>query len=115
MLDELAQLLVGQVVEKATNVGIDYPVHLLPHEPDPQRIQSIVLAAPRPEPVGEPQEILFVNLIEDPHYRLLNDLVLQSRNTQETLPSISFRNVGSLGRLRSGAGLLRNPQAASDS
>src|SRR5216684_4101258 len=49
----------------------------------------------------EPQEILFVNLVEDRHYRLLNDLVLQSCNTQGTLPSISFRNVGSLGRLRS--------------
>ena len=101
MLDELDQPLVGQVVEKAPHVGIEYPVHLLPHEPHPQRVQSIVLAAPRPEPIGEPQEILFVNLVEDRHYRLLNDLVLQSCNTQGTLPSISFRNVGSLGRLRS--------------
>src|SRR5713101_7495931 len=56
---------------------------------------------PGRNPLGEPQEILFVNLVEDRHYRLLNDLVLQSCNTQGTLPSISFRNVGSLGRLRS--------------
>src|SRR6266852_7277319 len=70
-------------------------------QPHPQRVQSIVLAAPRPEPIGEAQKVLFVNLIEDRHYGLLDDLVLQSCNTQGTLPSISFRNVGSLGRLRS--------------
>src|SRR6266849_2177037 len=33
MLDELDQPLVGQVVEKAPHVGIEYPVHLLPHQP----------------------------------------------------------------------------------
>ena len=60
-----------------------------------------MLAAPRSKPIGEPQEILFVNLIEDCHYGLLNDLILQGCNAQGTLPSIGFRNVGSLGRLRS--------------
>ena len=60
-----------------------------------------MLAAPRPEPIGEPQKILFVNLIEDRHYGLLNDLILQGCDAQGTLPSIGFRNVGSLGRLRS--------------
>jgi len=101
MLDELDQPFVRQIVEKAPNVGIENPVHLLPHDPYPQRIQGIMLAAPRSEPIGEPQEILFVNLIEDCHYGLLNDLILQGCDAQGTLPSIGFRNVGSLGRLRS--------------
>ena len=30
-----------QIIEKATNVGIEYPIHLLPHKPDPQRVQRI--------------------------------------------------------------------------
>ena len=90
-----------KLIEKATNVGIENPVHLLPHDPHPQRIQRIVLAAPGPEPIGEPQKVLFVNLVEDRHYGLLNDLILQGCDAQGTLPSIGFRNVGSLGRLRS--------------
>jgi hypothetical protein len=35
------------------------------------------------------------------HYGLLNDLVLQGCDAQGALLSIGFRNVGSLGRLRS--------------
>src|SRR5271163_2151271 len=89
------------MIEKATNVGIENPVHLLPHDPYPQRVQRLMLASPRPETIREPLKILFVNLIEDRHYGLLNDLILQGCDAQGTLPSIGFRNVGSLGRLRS--------------
>src|SRR5580700_7754765 len=60
-----------------------------------------MLAAPSSEPIGEPQEILFVNLVEDCHYGLLYDLILQGCDAQGALPSIGFRDVGSLGRLRS--------------
>src|SRR2546426_7996343 len=42
--------------KEATNVGIEVPVHLLP--------------------IGEPQKILFINLVEDHHYGLLNDFIL---------------------------------------
>ncbi len=41
-------------------------------------------------------KILFVNLIEDRHHRLLDDFVLQSSDAQRSLPSIGFRYVGSL-------------------
>src|SRR5437868_5789291 len=89
------------MIEKATNVGIENPVHFLPHDPHPQRVQRLMLASPSAETIGEPQKILFVNLIEDRHYGLLNDLILQGCDAQGTLPSVGFRNVGSLGRLRS--------------
>src|ERR1039458_8564854 len=89
------------MIEKATNIGIENPVHFLPHDPHPQRVQRLMLTSPRPETIREPQKILFVNLVEDCHYGLLNDLILQGCNAQGTLPSIGFRNVGSLGRLRS--------------
>jgi len=60
-----------------------------------------VLTAPRPEAIGEPQKVLFVNLIEHRHYGLLDDLILQGGDAQGTLLSIGFRDVGSLGSLRS--------------
>ena len=36
-------------VEVPTDVRIQHPVHLLPHQSDPQRIQRVVRATPRPE------------------------------------------------------------------
>src|SRR5690242_18128197 len=68
--------------------------------PTPQRIQRVMLAAPRAEPIGEPEKVLFIDLIEDLHHCLLDDLVLQGRNAQGTLSTVGFRYVGSLGRLR---------------
>ena len=46
-------------IEKPTDVRIEHPVHLLPRQPYPERIQRIVLATPRPEAVGEAQEVDF--------------------------------------------------------
>ena len=85
MLDELDHPFVRQIVEKAGYVCIENPVRLLPHDPHPKRIQRIMLASPRPEPIGEPQEVLFVNLVEDRYDRLLNDLILQGWHDQSKL------------------------------
>jgi hypothetical protein len=93
-------MLMNNRTEKVTNIGVKHPVHLLPHEPDPKCIQRIMLAAPRPEPIGEPQKVLFVYLIQDFHHRVLYDFVLQGCDAQWALSSIRFGDVGSLGRLR---------------
>jgi hypothetical protein len=68
---------VRNVIEKSTNVQIEHPVHLLPLQAHAQSVQRIVLATPRPESVRESQKVLFVNLIENRHHGLLDDLVLQ--------------------------------------
>jgi hypothetical protein len=60
-----------------------------------------MLTAPGPEPIGERHKVLFVNLVEDRHHGLLDDLILQGCDAQGALPSIGVRDVGSLGRLRS--------------
>jgi hypothetical protein len=49
VVDEFDQPFVRQIVEKAPNVAIENPVYLLPHDPNPERIQCIVLASPRAE------------------------------------------------------------------
>jgi hypothetical protein len=36
-----------------------------------------MLPSPGSEPIGEPQKVRFVNLIEDRHHCVLDDLVLQ--------------------------------------
>ena len=57
-------------------------------------------ATSRPEPIRKASEVHLVNLIEDGHHGLLDNLVLQRRDAQRTLPSIGFRNVHSSRRLR---------------
>src|SRR5713101_2255649 len=61
VLEKLLQPDVIEPVEKAANIRVEHPVHPLPFDPGRQRIQRIVLAAPRPEPVGKAQEVLLVD------------------------------------------------------
>src|SRR5215475_6170271 len=82
-----------EVVEKATDVRIQDVVHLLLQKRIRQRIQRIMLAAPRAETIGESEKILFVNLVEDGGHGILDDLVFQCGNPKWTLPSIFFLDV----------------------
>src|SRR5713101_6892376 len=70
MLNELDQPAFVEVIEKAFNVGVKYVVHLPPQERIRQRIQRIMLAAPRAKTIREAEKVLFVNLIEDGNHRL---------------------------------------------
>src|SRR5207253_9423894 len=64
-------------------------------------VQRIVLAAPRPESVGEPEEVFLVDCFENRRDRLLDDFVVQAQNAQRSFRAISLRNVGTSGRTRS--------------
>jgi hypothetical protein len=50
-LDHFHQVLFVDVVEKALQVHVEYPVHFLPPDCHIKRIQRLMLAAPRSEPV----------------------------------------------------------------
>src|SRR5207245_9071894 len=56
-------------------------------------------AATGPEPVRKAFEVGLVNLVEDRHHGLLDDLVLQCRDAQGALPPIGLRYVDSSRRL----------------
>ena len=51
MLQETDQPVSTQLIEKASDVHIENPSHLLPVDRDTQRIQRVVLAALGPEPI----------------------------------------------------------------
>ena len=87
---EADQPVVAHRIEEPGDVGIQYPVHLAPVDPDRQRVQRIVLAAPGPEPVAEPQEIFLPDRIQHFYQRALDDLVLQRRYAQRALPAVRF-------------------------
>jgi len=90
MLEKLNHPFVRERPIAVTNVSIQHPIHFLPHDPHPQRVQRIVRAAFRSETIGEAQEVLLVDLIEDSPHRVLNDFVLQGSYAQWSLSSIRF-------------------------
>ncbi len=93
VLHELEHPLMGNFIEKSPDVCVKHIIHPLPRECERQRIQRMVLAAPRSKAIREAQKVLLVNLIEDGDHGLLDNLVLQCRNPQRALPPISFRDI----------------------
>jgi len=59
-----------------------------------------VRAAPRPEPVAEPEEGLLVDRIQHFDHRALDDLVLQRCDAERALSAVRLWNVPPSGRLR---------------
>src|SRR5271166_4037514 len=82
-------------IQKAADVGIEHPVHLLPFQSHSKRIQRLMWAAARAEPVGEAFEVDLVNLVEDRHHGLLDYFVLYSRDAQRALPPVGLRYIDS--------------------
>src|ERR1700693_131483 len=89
-LEQLQQMPMVEIIEKATDIRIQNPVHLLPHNPRRQRVQCIMRAPSRPEPIRDTDEVLFVDRVEDRHHRLLDYFVLQGGDSQRTLPPVGF-------------------------
>jgi hypothetical protein len=92
VLHELDHPGVVDSIEKRLNVKIQHPVHPLACDSDVERVQRIVLASPWSEAIRKAQKVLFPNLVENRPYRVLDDFVLQRRDSQWSLPSIAFRD-----------------------
>src|SRR5262249_14582643 len=56
--DELEQPSMIDGAKEILDVRIEHPVHLLPHDSDPERVQRIVRAASDPEAIRKAQEVL---------------------------------------------------------
>src|SRR5580658_2417360 len=100
MLKELHGPFVTHVIEEATYVRIQYPVHRLPFDAHIERVQRPMRAASRSKPVRKAAKVHLVYLVEDGYHCLLDDLVFQRRNAQWTLPPIGFRYIHSSRWLR---------------
>src|SRR4029077_16278083 len=83
------------LVEERLDVGVQYEAHLLAVDSDAERVQRVVRAAPRPESVREPEEVLLIDRVQQRDYRPLNDLVLQGSNRERALSAIWLGNVHS--------------------
>src|SRR5271169_5357419 len=93
MFQEADQPLLADFVKERSDVGVQYPVHLRALDPDNERIQRVMRAAPGSESVREPEEVFLVDRVEHRNSRPLDDLVFQSGNRERALPAVSFGNV----------------------
>src|SRR4029077_9008133 len=95
MLYELDHPAFVEIVEKASDISIQNVVHLLLQERVRQRIQRVMLTAPRAKAIREAEKLLFIYLIEDRSHGVLDELIFQGRDSEWALPSIFFLYVHS--------------------
>src|ERR1035437_140151 len=93
MLQKTDQPLVTDRVKEATVIGIQNPAHFPSLDADHKRVQSIMLAAPRPESIRKSEEIFLVDRIQHRDHRSLEKFILQRRDTQRPLSPIGFRDI----------------------
>jgi hypothetical protein len=93
VLDEADEPVLAYCVEEPGNIGVQNVVHLSAVDPDMERVQRIVLAAARAEPIAEPEEFLLVDRIQQRSGGPLDNLVLKGGDCQRTLPPIGLRNI----------------------
>src|SRR6202453_906783 len=93
MLDELDHPRCVEVIEEALDVSIKYVVHFSFHERIRQRIQRLMLAAPRTKTIRKAEEVLLIDVVEDGDHCVLDDLVFQCGDPERTLPSVAFLDV----------------------
>src|SRR6266478_3931766 len=93
VLDDLHQPFVGKPIEKSFDVQIEHPVHLSRQQSRIERVQRLMLASPRPEPIRESKKIRFVDSVQHFDRRALDDFVFQRRNSERPLPPIGLGDV----------------------
>ena len=93
MLQEADQPFLADFVEERPNIGVQNVVHLPAVDADHQRVQRIVLAASRPEPIREPEEVFLVDRVQHVDRGPLDDLVFQSGDRERALPSVRLRYI----------------------
>jgi len=84
--EELLQPVPVKTAEEVADVRVQHPVHPALIDPGRQRVQRIMRAAARPEPVGEAREVRLEHGIQHLRQRPLDDLVLQRRDGDFILP-----------------------------
>jgi hypothetical protein len=65
-------------IEERSDIGVQYVVHLGAGDAHHQRVQRIVLAAPRSKSIREPEELLLVDRVQHRYRRPLDDFVLEA-------------------------------------
>src|SRR5437667_9761554 len=88
-------------IQKSPNVKVEYPVHFSRQQSRVERVQRLMLTAPRSEPVREAEEIRFVYGVQHLDRCTLGDFVFQRCDSERSLPPVGLRYIHPKHRLRS--------------
>ena len=80
-----------QRIEETPKVRVQNPVHSPPLDAHRQRIERLRGMPSGTETVAESSKVHLVDCIQDGHYSLRDDLILQRRNADRPLSAIRFR------------------------
>jgi hypothetical protein len=92
VLEEPHQPGVVEAGEEVADVRVEHPVHLLAFDPDHERVQRVVRAAPRPEAVREAEEVRLVDGVQYLDDGALDDFVLQRGDPERPRPPVRLRD-----------------------
>ena len=93
VLEELHQPSMVEAGEVVADIRVEHPVHLLAARSRPRAHPTRHAAAPRPEPVGETEEVRLVDGVQHLDHRPLEDLVLQRGDPERPQPPVRLRDV----------------------
>jgi hypothetical protein len=79
-------------IQEASDIGVENPVHAGGADPDSQGIERIVLTAPWPESVREPEEVFLVDRTEHHDHRALDDFVFQGSDPQRAQSTVLLQD-----------------------
>ena len=80
-------------IQKPTDVQVEHPAHLFRQQSGIERVQRMMLAASRPEPIRKAEEIGFVDGVQDLDRAALDDFVFQRSHTERTLLPVGLGDV----------------------
>src|SRR5580692_1361388 len=82
VLDKFHQPSLIESVIKLPDVGIEHPAHFPRTDPNRQRVQRLMRAAPRPESIRKSQKVQFIDRIQHLDRGTLDDLIFQRGNAE---------------------------------
>jgi hypothetical protein len=74
-----------------TEIRVEHPIHALSLDPERERIQRLMRAATRPEPIRKAKEVRLIDGVQHFDHRPLEDLVLQRSDPERPLPPVGLR------------------------
>src|SRR6516225_2564521 len=77
-------------IEECPDVKIQHPVHFLARDSDVERVQRLMLAAPRPKSIRKSPKVLLPDLVENRPNRVLDHFVFQRRDFPMVVASHRF-------------------------
>ena len=98
MLQETDHPFLRHLREERPDIGVEYVAHLPGADSGDERVQRVMLAAPRPESVRKPEKIFLVDRVQHHGRGSLDDFVFERRDRQRAPTAVFLWDINPPGR-----------------